>query len=781
MCLGIGLSAGAPAEAAPPSSGAWYDRDRDGHGLDLVRLGERVVGTFFTFAADGQPWWYTIDGSWQEDHGVLELLEFRAGPGGSLPPQLVARHPGVEMRAVADAAVCGAGRPRPGASELVDFRFRLDGEELRWCLEPLLPGAGPAEAALNGVWYGGEQDRGWGLVSYFFGSEDDLRGFQSLYLYDADGHPRWAFAAGAVGDGAMQPPFGFAHGYCRSCTPQPLQLHAAGTASLRLVSPRNDVTHNRISLDLQYPRGSGGRFHREDQRLELVAAHAAPPGVRATGEGLVVAATNASGVRPYLGIPYAAAPVGALRWRAPQAAPPRSRALSASDWGPACPQVAVDGFGTDVGPQDEDCLSLNVFVPDPSPDSALPVLFWIHGGGLVAGSSRARAPGGTPFYEGSQLAAQGAVVVSINYRIGPLGFIAIRDLAGEHPDHPAAGNYGILDQILALRWVQDNIAEFGGDPARVTVFGQSAGATSICALLASPLAHDLFHTAIPLSSACPPQLRELEAAAAGREAAYAQGDRLLLGSGCQAAADRIDCLRRYDAQAMIALMNPTIGFGRSGETFGLVRDGHVLTEAPGQAIAAGRIHSVPILVGVTADEVSTLLPAELRGITAAQYQAQLQQGFPMIWPQLLARYPVADHASPWRALVALQSDRQFICPARATGRKLAALGRPAWRYVYTHVLADASAVLGAFHGADLRFVFGNAPAYTAEESRLREDLQRRLLHFAGFGHPNPPGLLPWLEHPAGGDLVLQLAPGPTQLLSDYRAEYCDFWEQYVAF
>jgi para-nitrobenzyl esterase len=768
------------ATAAPPDAGAWYDRHRDGHGLDLLRVGERYVGTFFTYANDGQPYWYALDGVRDGDAVRLDLLEFRAGAGATLPAALVARHAGAVIEPAAPGQ-CGDGEPRPGAQRTFEFRFNIDGEALRWCLEPLLPLDALPERALSGSWYAGEADSGWGVVSYFFGSDAAPNAFQTIYLYDADGRPRWAYAGVSAASTDLSPEFGFARGYCRACAAQPLQRATGGSARVRLVTPRNDAGHNRVSLDLRYPFGSGGQFSRSERPLLLLAAHAAPAGVAATREGLVRGTLLDRGLQRHLAVPFAAPPTGELRWRAPQPAPARTRALAASDFGNACPQPVSEG-GTQIGAQGEDCLTLNLWSPQQPPAAPLPVFVWIHGGGFVQGSAGAMSPAGERFYDGTQLAAQGMVVVTLQYRLGPLGFISLREFFGEAADHPAAGNYGILDQVAALKWVRDNIAAFGGDPGRVTLIGQSAGATSVCALLGSPLAAGLFHRAVPMSSACPPMLAELDRPVGAREPAYAQGDRLLQASGCATAADRRACLRALSTATLLQLTQPSLGFGRvGGETFGLVRDGHVLNEAPGISIAAGRAHPVPLISGVTADELTTLLPAEFRTMTAADYQARLQQAFPQAWPQVLARYPVADYPSPWRAFVAVQTDLAFVCPARAVTLKHAAAGRPTWRYVYTHVYDGAQAVLGAYHGGDIPFVFGNRASYTSAEAALRDQWQRRLLSFARDGHPDSPGDAPWPRRTATSDLALDMNPAGQPTLVDFHQDDCLFWEQFVDF
>ncbi len=226
--------------------------------------------------------------------------------------------------------------------------------------------------------------------------------------------------------------------------------------------------------------------------------------VVATAEG-PVRGVRGTGATAWLGVPYAAAPVGALRWRAPQPAPARAGVLEAAAAGPACPQIDRPLLQPDAGGRkgEEDCLTLNVWAPNDVAGPA-PVMVWIHGGGFIQGS------GGEAIYDGARLAAgQGVVVVSLNYRLGALGFLVHPAFVGEHDDHPSAGNWGLLDQLAALRWVRANIGGFGGDPERVTIFGESAGGVSVCSLLASPLAAGLVAGAVMQSGSCEAALREL--------------------------------------------------------------------------------------------------------------------------------------------------------------------------------------------------------------------------------------------------------------------------------
>lgn len=772
--------------AAVPTSGLYFDRQRDGHGLDLQIIGERVVGTVFTYEQDGQPIWYLLEGQWSDSGADLELVEYRYQPDAVPAATVHARFPGARMQRALGPADCGSGSERPGATALYDFRFALEGESLRWCLEPLVPTSSAPQSALSGSWYGGEDDGGWGLISYLYEQNGSVQSFHTLYVYDAAGRPRWAFASLPADDTNLQPQFQFIRGYCRQCVSQPLDTVAAGSAAVRLVTPRNDVEHNRIALDLRYPFGVGGDFVRSERPLRLIAANPAPAGVVASSEGLVRGSLQ-DGIAQFLGLPYVAPVVGELRWRAPQAALPRSVPLDAIDAGPACPQKAVgDGvFPVTVGTIAEDCLQLNVWSPQLGAEAQLPVMLWIHGGGLSQGSAVERRGDGGLFYDGGALAREGVVLVSINYRLGPLGYLAMREFANEHAEHPSSANLGLLDQIAALHWVRANIAGFGGDPARITVFGESAGGVSTCALMNSPLAQGLFQRAIIQSGDCSRSLPALESTPL-QAGGYVQGSRLIEQFGCAGSADVRACMRALPWQQIIDLSQPTVGFGRSGEDFGLLLDGRSVIEPPASSMAAGRQAPIPVIFGVNADEMTTLLPPSQRPATAAAYQALVMQSFPGIGALVLAQYPVSAYPEPWYAWADLVDDLAFACRTSAHARRHAEAGFPTWRYVYTHVYAGPSAVYGAFHGGELGFVFGPQPPFTLPERDLTGQIQRQWTRFAASGDPNGgdgnSGNDPaWPQRLENVDTALELAAARRGLIGDYRASYCAFWSRYVSF
>ncbi len=466
--------------------------------------------------------------------------------------------------------------------------------------------------------------------------------------------------------------------------------------------------------------------------------------------------------------------MGDLRWRPPMPPEPRDETLLADDWGPACSQK--DTLGQLSGA--EDCLTLNIWAPivEPTAPDGAPVMFFIHGGSHVRGSA-SELLSGVRLYDGAHIAEAGdVIVVSINYRVGALGFMAHPAMAAES-EHGAAGNYGILDQRLALTWVQDNIAAFGGDPDRVTVFGQSAGAYDTCILLTSPLTQGLFSRALLLSGHC---------TAFTPEVAHAAATGLATTLSCQGDdhADVAACLRALDADTVTAA---PVGFygsltdsGYNGPTL----DGWVVPEPPLSVIAAGDHADVPLILSTTADEYSTMLGLydTAAVITEADYIAAVEAFATPQWAYLfLERYPASDYPSPNDALIALYSDWGFHCPARRVLRAAAlAQTQPVRRALYTHTMSwSVTAPYRAGHGLDLIYGFKNLgyPGWTPtdEELAMADEMIGYWTRFAATGDPDGPGAEPWPLYDPWADSYLEIAttmaPG-----AGVKTELCDFWD-----
>jgi len=475
----------------------------------------------------------------------------------------------------------------------------------------------------------------------------------------------------------------------------------------------------------------------------------------ATDRGVVVGQAG-DRVRAFLGIPYAAAPVGALRWRPPESAAAWRGRRDATRRGPACPQPD-EGFRRDT---DEDCLSLNVWIPENS-TGTLPVLFWIHGGAFYQGS------GGDDLYDGARLARRArAIVVTINYRLGPLGFLSQRALAAEHGDEvlPAVG---LLDQRAALQWVQRNIAAFGGDPANVTLDGESAGAWSQCAQLAMPGSRGLFARAIVQSGAC------ADALYVTPEAANAQGDELAAKVGCTGE-DVAACLRgKSSAELASALRFRRGSLLLPGVWWGPIIDGRELPRMPLAAIRAGEFARVPLIIGTARDEgtLHTIAYKDVAGDELAWFVRDVF-GDAAVGP-VVARYA---RPTPKQALNDVVTDGVFRCNARRAARAAAAHGVPVYLYEWTHALDGPPHVhaLGPTHSVDIFFVWGTTSleiSASAAEQPLVDLVQDLWGSFARTGDPGHG----WPRYTADGDahFVLDLPPSTGAHLD---ANTCDFWD-----
>jgi para-nitrobenzyl esterase len=453
-----------------------------------------------------------------------------------------------------------------------------------------------------------------------------------------------------------------------------------------------------------------------------------------------VSAIVASNTRVFRAVRYAAPPVGELRFAPPRAPEPWLRPLLTEPT--SCPQLSAGGaFGV------EDCLLLDVWTPRAAPAEPLPVMVWIHGGGFTAGSG---------FLASTQLPARGAIVVAINYRLGPLGFLAHRALGAD------SGNAAILDQRFALQWVRDNIAAFGGDPQRVTIFGESAGGSAVCAQLWSPGSAGLFHGAIMQSGAlCGRQSRTL---AEGE----AQGERLAMAVGCAGESDVLACLRAQPVESLLAAL-PLRTVLVDGASWGPVVDGVVFARDLPAALAAGELAHVPVIVGSNAHEGDAFVLG-LEALSAEDYAAQVRAS-PFVGEHaeaLLAAYRVENYATPQLALAALVGERVFNCPARRTVRAFAAAGVPAYLYLYDYGQA--------WHASELGVLF--APAPEPAEERVSATMNDAWARFAATGDPNGSarGGAAWPRYQAASDTHTIVSDPPGQGSRLFEA-HCDLLDQ----
>ncbi len=469
-------------------------------------------------------------------------------------------------------------------------------------------------------------------------------------------------------------------------------------------------------------------------------AHAGP--TVATVSGHVEGTEANGGVAVFKGLPYAAAPVGALRWRAPQSASAWSGTRDATRFGPACIQKrgpSLEGGG-EVGPTSEDCLSVNVWTPRAEPGAALPVMVWIHGGAFVIGS------GSLPFTDGTALARRGVVVVSFNYRLGPLGFVVHPALEREGASPPPAANFGLQDQIAALRWVQRHIAPFGGDPKRVTIFGESAGAQSVLALMASPPARGLFQQAIAQSPYGLPSHTREKARATGIKLANALG---LPGARASAAQ-----LRAVPAERFTTLEDPKLTLAPSP----VIGDA-VLPRSLIATFRAGRQAKVPLVIGSNSDEASV---ATAFGISGDAVIRQLGAAKLFVTPH----YPdLKDETELGRQVV---RDAVFGAFARRIS-VLNAPHAPTWRYYFSRRAEGVAATQpGVPHGGEIAVVFGTgdtcgctAAPWTEADRAASQQVAERWVAFARTGRPDAADGPRWPRDGRLAGTVLEFGDTPT--------------------
>ena len=477
-----------------------------------------------------------------------------------------------------------------------------------------------------------------------------------------------------------------------------------------------------------------------------------------TARGKVHGKTINNGkVRAFLGLPYAAPPVGDLRWKPPMQPASWRGTRDVTHYGARCMQghEFPDMAFQDDGPS-EDCLYLNVFTPaDSNPQSRLPVMFWIHGGGYVGGSAS------EPRHDGDFLPTKGVVLVTINYRLGVFGFLVTPELAREGSG--AAGNYGLLDMVAALEWVRANIAQFGGDPGNVTIFGESAGSMAVSTLMAAAPARGLFQRAIgesggALSLGGPHELSRQE-----REQRNEDWLRSI-GAGTLAEA------RALPAERLLAAASKM-----DTQDFWPVIDGRLLTEPVAVTYAAGKQAHVPLLAGWNRDEMSFLAA----GMTAEKWKAYAEQHFGNRAAEFLALYPGNTDEEAVRSAIDYNSD-DFI--AFDTWRWIAAQAKtgdaPVYRYHFELPAPPSKFHPGwfAFHSDDIEYVFGTLDTrpgahWRPEDGKLSDEIMDYWTNFARSGDPNSSGLPEWPRFDSTGELLhldSTITAGPGTLRSRYE-------------
>jgi para-nitrobenzyl esterase len=500
-----------------------------------------------------------------------------------------------------------------------------------------------------------------------------------------------------------------------------------------------------------------------------------PAPVVETGRGPVQGLAYEDGTAAFLGIPFARPPTGERRWRAPEPAEAWSTPRDASHFGAACPQTDTRS-GKPREATSEDCLTLNVWTPALKPQKPAPVMVYIHGGAFTLGSTR------DELYDGSALAQAGMVVVSMNYRLGALGFLAHPALGAGAPG-ASSGNYGLMDQRLALEWVRDNISAFGGDPTNVTLFGESAGAIAACLQMVSPAAQGLFHRLIAESGTCYLGGTPLkDPGTPGQEdSAEERGVRFAREVGC-AEGDIAACLRTRTPEQLLAASGAALDLLKPRVGFGPVVDGNVIPAAPRQLLAEGRYAKVPLMLGANRDE-GTIFTLQAKIDTPEQYEAAVNVRAPGKAEPLLRAYPAKDFASPKAAFSRLLGDSLFVCPTRRLARTLAEQGQPVHAYFFTYEpkkafgsIFGSMLKLGAYHSAELPFVFGLSRGRFALDSDAERALSRKIMgywiRFATQGDPNGEGAVRWPAYTRDGEQYLEINT-EFGLGSNLNAERCD--------
>ena len=497
----------------------------------------------------------------------------------------------------------------------------------------------------------------------------------------------------------------------------------------------------------------------------LLAACARPPSVNVAGERLVGARDG--NTIAFLGMPYAEPPLGDLRWQAPRPLTSTQPERDATRFAPACMQtmrildwyrdVAETFGGSRAYYPDleisEDCLYLNVWTPSLDRDELLPVMVWIHGGSNVSGWSY------EPNYHGRALAEEGVVLVSVGYRVGLFGFMSHPDL---DPDKPVA-NFGLWDIIAALQWVQANIERFGGDPGRVTLFGESAGAHNVVTLMVAEPAKGLFHAAIAQSTTA------VDLGDAPLDVALERGARLagLMGFNGE---DALTKLRAAPADELLERFVESV----STDYESPVIDGQLLKEHPWDIVQSEDFSTVPLIIGTNADEWRDYVDANVTREDVVRTAMRLSN-----IDSTIALQAVSDESNPRRAIDRLTTADEFLCTSQALAARITETGGEAWMYYFSRVREDPGGeILGAYHGAEYPYVFDTHDSYmrtTDWDEALSDIMQSYWIAFAKSGDPNVEDRVPWQRfQPTGypviefGDSVRIVEPPESALCAGFR-------------
>ncbi len=453
-------------------------------------------------------------------------------------------------------------------------------------------------------------------------------------------------------------------------------------------------------------------------------ASAKVPLVVPTAYGPVMGNLSFGDIRVFKGIPYAAPPVGELRWKAPRPPEPWKLPLLCDVFKSSCPSYPST---TDIDLQletfDEDCLYLNVWTPADDAEAGLPVMVYIHGGSFLTGSAAKRV------YDGSYLAERGVIVVTLNYRLGVFGFFCHPGLA-DASTGGSYGNYGLLDQIAALKWVKENIAGFGGDPENVTVFGESAGAVSVLTLMSSSLSEGLFQGAIAQSGAIPFGLKT-------SQEACQLWERMASRIGVDDFETSLDELRLMNWEQLLKMNPSNDGNMPAKSTLDLLcLDGYLLRSQPLDVFSRGEQSKVPLVVGSNSDEMG--ISSSGGPTTLEEYKVKLARYFPEFVEKIIEQYPF-DEATPGRAYMSAIGDVTFTYSSRLASILHSRAGNPVYNYIFAYASKLLrSAGIGAFHASDLLYVFGivDTPAFLADEKEVARMMADYWTAFSKTGNPS---------------------------------------------
>lgn len=495
--------------------------------------------------------------------------------------------------------------------------------------------------------------------------------------------------------------------------------------------------------------------------------------------GQIQGNTNGT-VHQFLGIPFAKAPIDSLRWKAPINPNNWSDTLTTTNFAPVCPQKSyTQGDTTYTLEGNEDCLYLNVWTPQLG-SSSLPVLVFIHGGGNQQGGA-SETNGGTQLFFGKNMSARGnAVVVTIQYRLGPLGYLAHPGLEPEN-SNSKSGNYAVLDQLLALTWVQNNIANFGGDPSKVMIFGESAGGLNVGNLLTTSLANGLFQRACIQSAA--PIINDYSTS---RDSGTAWVNKYI---STGTAVQKIAYMRTLSSDSLLHYLSSPLAGGVVQMNWQPVVDGTIFTDHPLQIFQSGNFNKVPLIVGSNAEEMSLQVPQTVLPIMV---NALINSKIPLAYqPQAHALYPAADNAEARKSYIEILSDAQFTVSTRRTAQCVSLnQTAPVWRYFFSHkhTIPQLSS-FGSYHGMELFYVFntwenatlGSGPFFKPADDSVQNAMLHYWVNFAATGNPNGTGLVNWPQYQSSTDCYLEIKATPNGTQCGLRTAESDLWDNISGF